>query len=753
MHKLSVIVIAAAAAVYFAVMTASASVLVQESFLTGEGGYTSGGLAPQGMVTAGFSADSKWGTGNTTTASHPKVFTTGLGLPADELWAGFSCGGVSVGYNNNKNTAYRAAERKLNDGAIPSSGRFYIRALMQQSAGTGENTERGDVRGVGFRPVALGTSYGAGNGEKAAVIDSGVWFAFRKTSSGTELILKAGGAESVLVQEASFSEGTTYLCVAEVDVGESGAASKGFAVPVDRYRGVANYGDSIESAALTSSTPLKYMMITGPYGAGAKSPIYFDEIVVGMELADVVPVAETVDNNPEIGTVSQSADGDMAVFSVELVTPAFGGDVETSVSVEYSTTDDFASKETVALVETQAGSRVYSGSASGIVAGTTYYYRAVASAEKDGETVSTASDVLSFVHLTAGHVYVSPDGTAVLPYSTPETAAKTPAAAYEIAGDGATIHVLSGIYSANSQLQVERAVSIIGEGAGVGDVVMCRNEQGGAQARVLMLNNANALVANMTISGGRRIDANKGSNVYLNTGGGTVSNCVIAAGTHDGGIYDSGCSGVYISSANGVVTHCVFSNNTVTTQSDSIWGSCIHAANGGRIDNCLFIDNGTSANVPIVYAGGSATVENCTVVRSVLGYTATGEETLRAAPIYASAGANVRNCVFAGVVDGNGEALPPLPADAANRARFTCCAFDTAVLPEGVGEKCITGTAESFFVDYANGDLRPGVALRNKGSETSAATDLAGRSRLFGRAPDIGCYEAHTVVGMSVVIR
>ena len=97
MHKQSVIVIAAAAAVYFAVMTASASVLVQESFLTGEGGYTNGSLASQGMVTAGFSADSKWGTGNTTTASHPKVFTTGLGLPADELWAGFSCGGVSVG--------------------------------------------------------------------------------------------------------------------------------------------------------------------------------------------------------------------------------------------------------------------------------------------------------------------------------------------------------------------------------------------------------------------------------------------------------------------------------------------------------------------------------------------------------------------------------------------------------------------------------------------------------------------------------
>ena len=70
------------------------------------------------------------------------------------------------------------------------------------------------------------------------------------------------------------------------------------------------------------------------------------------------------------------------------------------------------------------------------------------------------------------------------------------------------------------------------------------------------------------------------------------------------------------------------------------------------------------------------------------------------------------------------------------------CATDDA---EPINGTCRTGTTETFFTDYAAGDLTPkmGGALFGKGIAVAGqpAVDLAGLPRVSGSAIDIGCYE------------
>ena len=76
---------------------------------------------------------------------------------------------------------------------------------------------------------------------------------------------------------------------------------------------------------------------------------------------------------------------------------------------------------------------------------------------------------------------------------------------------------------------------------------------------------------------------------------------------------------------------------------------------------------------------------------------------------------------------------------------FLSCATDDAT---AINENCFTGTAASFFKDYANGEYTPktGGPLVGKGVdyEGMAAVDLAGKPRKVGKRIDIGCYEAHS---------
>lgn len=63
-----------------------------------------------------------------------------------------------------------------------------------------------------------------------------------------------------------------------------------------------------------------------------------------------------------------------------------------------------------------------------------------------------------------------------------------------------------------------------------------------------------------------------------------------------------------------------------------------------------------------------------------------------------------------------------------------------------INETCFTGTAASFFRDYAGGDYMPSPEgkLYDKGAELASvpAVDLAGNARVQSSRIDIGAYEA-----------
>ena len=84
---------------------------------------------------------------------------------------------------------------------------------------------------------------------------------------------------------------------------------------------------------------------------------------------------------------------------------------------------------------------------------------------------------------------------------------------------------------------------------------------------------------------------------------------------------------------------------------------------------------------------------------------------------------------------------------------FVKCVTDDAV---PINATCSVGTTATMFQDYANGDLTPGPALKNKGGEVEGyavpSVDLAGLPRL-NRAIDVGCYEKQPVRGMNVIFR
>ena len=101
----------------------------------------------------------------------------------------------------------------------------------------------------------------------------------------------------------------------------------------------------------------------------------------------------------------------------------------------------------------------------------------------------------------------------------------------------------------------------------------------------------------------------------------------------------------------------------------------------------------------------------------------------------------MQNVVVAGVTNTvDGSAVLPT----GTVARFANGAVDGDISELAFPEGTITGTASSFFKDYANGDYTPAGPLVNKGAnyEGMASIDLAGKARLVGRKVDIGCYEA-----------
>ena len=308
-----------------------------------------------------------------------------------------------------------------------------------------------------------------------------------------------------------------------------------------------------------------------------------------------------------------------------------------------------------------------------------------------------------------------------------------------------TVHVAPGLYKISSPIVVTNAIHIIGADADPSRTIVSNTVGANwtsGNHRVFRINHADALIANLLMQKGSVWgDWTEGGNFYIESAGGTVSNCVVEAGEQKTN-HAGGAGGTLEA---GLVTHTVFRKNIAPDSSPYCSGggnraAVLHLKGQSRAENCLLADNPQSTAVVLVRLGDSALMRNCTIVDSGIAKT-NGNCKVFSSIWINSSKASVINTVIAGVTNRiDGAACPPT----GNVENFLNGAYDGDItgLPAGT----ITGTAATFFKKYEEGDYRPktGGVLANKGQnyEPMAARDLGGNRRLIGSKIDIGCYEA-----------
>lgn len=370
-----------------------------------------------------------------------------------------------------------------------------------------------------------------------------------------------------------------------------------------------------------------------------------------------------------------------------------------------------------------------------------------------------------YVKIASSVVYVTPNNTkATFPYDTPETGYALLRTAVNEAVAGRTIYLTPGAHEYHEQTVVDKAIRLIGLGATPAETVV-RNTTANPNSyyhRTLEVKHADAYLSNLTIENGRVVN-NNGANLRLVAG--TVTNCIIRNGyVRIDGTGNGAGAAVELAGA-ATLTHCVITNNLVegTSGNQGVAGGAIfvtYGAKNGRISNCLIAYNRFqtlstdavhgSAGVRFGGSNDNTQLEANTIVGNVV----EGELINDAAGVHCTTWyGRLRNNIIAG----NYETV---------KARNTAIHMDVS---HGTFLNNLTDDAEPYavqnyaapldqiFVNYAAGNLlpKPGGAAFNRattaGLVLTPSVDLAGQPRIFGRAPDIGCYEVQRNPGCLVI--
>lgn len=421
------------------------------------------------------------------------------------------------------------------------------------------------------------------------------------------------------------------------------------------------------------------------------------------------------------------------------------------------------------------------------------YSVVVSATDSSGSASVKKTDIFATAPKT---VYVdATSASPTAPYVTRETAARSVTDAYAAILDGSTILVKPGVYeyvSGCSRLNIQKAVRIVAEGLKPEDTVFTNalySAEKNNTGTFFRLMNPDALVANMLFVDCSDYSYGGGSGITIESGGGTVSNCVFR---HCGARSDVYCRAGGAAVYGGLVTHSVFDDCyiKITGNMNDRRMQGAYVSGKGCLDNCLFKNCHSDSDV-VCMEGTGTTMKNCTIVDCSVTYW-TGN-TIKAGPRMRYAGAGIEvvdggshdggkvyNTVIANVSRSSYEYYTDgaeagqivtnvMPATACadwtltfvysptyypdTQKLFKNCATEDET---PINDTCFTGTAGDFFRDAANGDYRPrlGSVLRNHGMTLGgqdSGTDLVGRPRVIGSSVDIGCYELSS--GAKMVIR
>ena len=400
-----------AAAALCSISTARGTILVYEGFhegdwtdITATDSQTIQNGTTTGNYSSGFAVGSKWSMADNTTQISVSGTDYGLALPAVMAAKGFTtCGGAAQCNPGQNSSELRGGRHDFASNTLKvSSGTLYVRALVRLTASAAAKlnsvaTPDGNADGSYFGFGLIGSTSSNRYAPTLTSNESSCSFLMWKNSDGTLVLslclIDAAGTLSHYPLVTGVTLGSTYLCYAEIRVGASTDGAelvRAGAVDVADFTGAVSWAalgkasDTVEVQLITDSAYPKSMAFTGPYGTNGGS-FRADELVVGTELGDIVPVG---------GVFSVSGTGLPTVatnsFSTAWILVADEG-VTANAGLVWSTDETFATATTNSL-GTGLSADTRTATLSGLEPDTTYWWKIYA----DNGSAVAESAVYSF---------------------------------------------------------------------------------------------------------------------------------------------------------------------------------------------------------------------------------------------------------------------------------------------------------------------------------------------------------------------
>ena len=395
----------------------------------------------------------------------------------------------------------------------------------------------------------------------------------------------------------------------------------------------------------------------------------------------------------------------------------------------------------------------------------------------DGTTVETTDPALSHTYATSGSFTISAIAKAGEDRSRKAaerqvalvekvqrvggTGHATVAEAVAASVDGCEIILEGDRYDVTATIVVNKAVTLKPQGDG-----KVTFRAAGTGYRVMELSNG-ARAENLIVENGSLLG---GFGACLSVENATAANCIIRGGTVTRGESGNVGGGGVVLYASGELTHCVVTGNTVvgTSTDKGDFGGAVYIPNGRqyvKVLNTLVADNvyetsegveAKSGAAGICFGGGNehSLVENCTIA----GNTVRGALSTDSAGIYCTSWTmTFRNNVVAGNLETAEGENGTYTATHIETHCTTRCVVTDAAAP--INDYCFVATRDRIFRNFARKDYRPlsKGALFDKGETTSSVdmngTDLLGNPRVMFEAIDVGCYEAQSKGGFTVIVK
>lgn len=353
------------------------------------------------------------------------------------------------------------------------------------------------------------------------------------------------------------------------------------------------------------------------------------------------------------------------------------------------------------------------------------------------------------------------DGTK--PYASWENATTNLANAIEEAVPGAVVLLGDGVHTVSSAVFVTNAVTVTSlNGFERTSVVKDPNAP---RSRVFFINNNDAVVDGLTISGGNESGTwAKGMAVLIETEGGTLSRCRLTANHYPFATVEGVVAVKYSDSIGnlGLVDRCVFDGNLYKSYTYYGSGGALYMT-GGIVRQSLFFGN-QGCQYGAVGASGRARIENCTIVSNKCFVT---QDTSGAGGINFSSGdsrAFAANNVFAFNLLGNepSDAYAGGGAAANAAACFVRNLFSDSA---AIGQSAIPEAPKfkQFFPApllgcHALSNHSPGYKSGIVLDWMDGAKDIAKAGRITRKGErtlvDLGCYESPYIpAGMKMILK